>query len=73
MSDEIMKVKDLAKYLGVSMDRAYELVHRKDFPSFRMDNSFRVYKPDLIRWIRNQYPEIEDAPQEISFLSLIAD
>ena len=38
---ELLTVKDLQKYLGISRYKAYELVNMPDFPALRIGKSIR--------------------------------
>lgn len=49
-----ISVAEAAKELGISVPKAYQVVHRKDFPSFEIDRRVRVIKADLPEWMRKQ-------------------
>ena len=51
---ELMTVKEIRVYLGCSNAKAYELVKRKDFPSFRIGNSYKIRKNDFVDWVNKQ-------------------
>lgn len=51
---ELMTVKELRMYLKCSNANAYALVKSRDFPSFKVGNSYRVRKNDFIEWVNNQ-------------------
>lgn len=59
---EVLTVNELAEFLRVGKNRAYELVTTKAIPSFRIGSSIRVYRPAVTRWIENQC-ELEGGPQ----------
>lgn len=42
---------DIADILGVSRNTAYELVHSKDFPAFRVGKQYRVSKTRFLAWL----------------------
>lgn len=42
---------DIADVLGISRNTAYELVHRKDFPAFRVGKQYRVSKVRFLAWL----------------------
>lgn len=44
-------VKDV---LGISISSAYELMHRRDFPSVRIGNRLLVPKDKLREWIEKE-------------------
>lgn len=49
--EEMMTVEQLAEYLKISLWTAYELVHKKGFPSFRVGKRILVAKAKLMEWI----------------------
>jgi excisionase family DNA binding protein len=49
-----LKVADVAKILGISLNSAYELFHNKDFPSRRIGKRrWVVSKSAFIKWMDN--------------------
>lgn len=50
----VMTPKDVAKVLQVSRNTAYELIHCKDFPAFRVGKQFRVNRDKFIEWTKSQ-------------------
>lgn len=42
---------DIAAVLGISRNTAYELVHSKDFPAFRVGNQYRISKTRFLAWL----------------------
>lgn len=42
---------DIAAILGISRNTAYELVHSKDFPAFRVGKQYRVSKTRFLAWL----------------------
>ena len=42
---------DIAAVLGISRNTAYELVHSKDFPAFRVGKQYRVSKTRCLAWL----------------------
>lgn len=42
---------DIAAVLGISRNTAYELVHSKDFPAFRVGKQYRVSKEKFLAWL----------------------
>ncbi len=42
---------DIAAVLGISRNTAYELVHSKDFPAFRVGKQYRVSKTRFLVWL----------------------
>lgn len=51
---ELMTVKQLQEYLNCGHDLAYQLVRRRDFPSFRIGKFFYIKKAELVIWIEKE-------------------
>lgn len=45
---------DLSKLLGISRTAAYNLMHRADFPSFRIGRRLLVWQDKLTEWLDAQ-------------------
>lgn len=52
-NSEILTVEETAAYLKICRVNAYNLFNREDFPSFRIGKSLRVYKVDLLDFIKH--------------------
>lgn len=50
---------ELAALLGISRYAAYNLMHRADFPSFRIGKRLLVTHVDTLAWL-NKQPHEED-------------
>jgi hypothetical protein len=50
----ICTVKSVASFLGVAVNRGYEIMKRDDFNSFKIGKKYLVQKEELIRWITEQ-------------------
>ena len=48
---ELITVKELERFLNISTQKAYELVHSKGFPTIKVGRSYRVNKDSLLRMI----------------------
>ena len=48
---EYLTVKDVKDYLNISQSKAYELVHRKDFPVCRFGACTRIPRELFLAWI----------------------
>lgn len=46
-----LTVSDIRSYLNISSTAAYELVHRKDFPTCKIGSSIRIPSDLFARWI----------------------
>ena len=44
----------VAKALGVSPSRGYELMHEKDFPALKIGSRIVVPKDSFIRWVKQK-------------------
>ena len=42
---------DIAAVLRISRNTAYELVHSKDFPAFRVGKQYRISKTRFLAWL----------------------
>lgn len=60
-----MGAQEIRKRLGVSTQRAYIIVGRKDFPDpWRQLARGKVWRStDVERWIREHRPDIAEAPE----------
>jgi excisionase family DNA binding protein len=47
----ILTPMDVAAVLGVSRNTAYEVVHRADFPTFKVGKQYRVQRERFIQWM----------------------
>lgn len=57
-----LSAKDVSEYLNISLSNAYDLMNRKEFPSFRVDcgrgkGALRVRFVELIDWINTKTNE----------------
>ena len=53
-------VAEVAAALGIGRNAAYELIHRKDFPSLRVGNRWVIPVAALERWLEAQAQSRED-------------
>ncbi len=51
LTAEYLTVKDIKLYLNISQSKAYELVHRKDFPVIRFGSCTRIPRELFLRWV----------------------
>lgn len=49
-----LSVEQAAALIPCSVSTAYQLVRRKDFPSFKLVKSWRVSRKGLEKWIEEQ-------------------
>ena len=51
LKNEYLTVADIQKYLNLSQSKAYELVHRKDFPICRFGSCIRIPRVQFLAWV----------------------
>ena len=44
-------VSEMAKVLGIGRDKAYNLVHRDDFPAIKVGTSYIIPVANLNQWL----------------------
>ena len=54
-----LNANQLAGVLGISRAKAYELLHRKGFPTIKIGKRLIVPKDNLIRWMERQTGDAE--------------
>jgi excisionase family DNA binding protein len=59
MEQRLLKVKEVADMLGVSVSFAYILTRRGDIPTVRLGNAVRVRVEDLDRYIKDKAAQNE--------------
>jgi len=50
----VYNVSEVAQVLNVSRPTVYELLHRADFPAFRIGNRWLTSKAGLAKWVEDQ-------------------
>ena len=48
---EYMTVAEMRAYLNISQASAYDLTHRKDFPTCRFGGSIRIPRQAFLAWV----------------------
>lgn len=51
---ELMSVKEVQEFLGVGKNTAYNLFKKSDFPTVKVGNSKKVFKQDLIDYLKDK-------------------
>ena len=46
-----MTITEVKHYLNISLSTAYELSHRKDFPSCRFGSNIRIPRESFLLWV----------------------
>ena len=54
MSDEILTVKEVAKYLKLAEKTTYRLAAEGKLPGFKVGGSWRFKESDIEKWIEKQ-------------------
>ena len=54
MEDEILTIKEVAKYLKLTEKTAYRLVAEGIIPGFKIGGSWRFKKSEIENWIEKQ-------------------
>ena len=54
MSKLTYSAPELAALLGISRSAAYNLMHRADFPSFRIGKRLLIQQDKLMSWVNEQ-------------------
>ncbi len=60
MTDEILTLKEVARYLKLAEKTAYRLAAKGKLPGFKVGGSWRFKKDDLETWIRAQQESTAD-------------
>ena len=56
----ILTVKELAEFMNINLNRAYQLTHRADFPSLRLGRKIMISRNKLLEWIDKRSEEWVD-------------
>ena len=51
LTKDYLTVKDIQAYLNISQGKAYQLVHRKDFPVIRFGSCTRIPREMFLAWV----------------------
>ena len=54
MTDEILTLKEVAKYLKLAEKTAYKLAADGKLPGFKVGGSWRFKNEDVLQWIEEQ-------------------
>lgn len=50
----VLTPMDVAKILGISRNTAYQVVHSRGFPSFRVGKQYRVSRDKFLLWLNSE-------------------
>ena len=53
----VLNVKDVHAFLGIPQSSVYDLMHRADFPTLRVNSRLLVLKADLLSWMKQHVNE----------------
>lgn len=54
--NEALRVSDVARILGVSVQQVYKMAAKGQIPSFRVANAIRFDPQLFANWLRDKYP-----------------
>ena len=63
--DSLLGVKELAQYLGVSVQWVYERVQLKEIPYIKVGKHLRFRKSDIDRWLEDLKVPPMDSPSGV--------
>lgn len=52
--EEIINVKQVAKFLGLNVIFIYSKCSRGEIPHFRIGKQYRFKKSEILKWVKNQ-------------------
>jgi excisionase family DNA binding protein len=58
MADPWMTVKDVAKYLQLSMDMIYKMAQQGKLPASKIGAQWRFKREEIDEWVRAQRPRV---------------
>ncbi len=62
--NEALRVRDIARILGVSAQQIYKMAVRGQIPSFRVANAVRFDPQVFATWLREKYPSEHVTPMQ---------
>lgn len=54
MTDEILTLKEISKYLRLSPDTVYKMAHEDKIPALKIGKKWRFRKERIDKWLREQ-------------------
>jgi excisionase family DNA binding protein len=67
---EVLSVKDLAQYLGLSESKVRQLIRRNAIPYVKLDGSYRFFLPTVQDWLRQKSAQPQAVPDGENALTL---
>lgn len=56
----VLTPMDVAELLGISRNTAYQVVHSRGFPSFKVGKQYRVSSDKFLSWLNSQSNSLTD-------------
>lgn len=56
----VLTPMDIAELLGISRNTAYQVVHSRGFPSFKVGKQYRVSSDKFLSWLNSQSNSLTD-------------
>lgn len=50
----MLDVKDIMRIMGIGRDKAYDLLHSKQFPIVKVGRRILVHRDNLFAWLRGE-------------------
>jgi len=60
MPDDVLTVKDVAKYLKVTDRTIYRMVADRRIPAFKVGGSWRFRRTEIDEWIRERTHDVRE-------------
>ena len=61
MNDEVLTIREVAKYLKVNEKTVYGLAQQSRIPAFKVGGQWRFRRGDIVSWIEDQKSERRQA------------
>ena len=59
ISKRFLTTQELSEFLGCNVKRAYELMHRRGFPSFKLGRIYKVDSTKLEEWLSRETKKVK--------------
>lgn len=50
----LLSAEQVKRYLHLGNEKLYELLRRRDFPSFQIGKPYYILQDEFIEWVKNQ-------------------
>ena len=61
---QIMNVKEVSAFLGIPQSTTYDLMHRADFPTLRINTRLLVSRANLLKWMLEHTNGVEATDEQ---------